>query len=131
MGGAAASAARPAISKVKRRTLAPSLCNEAPPRLVGRHGYHTESCYRHQPGAAGGLRLAGAQVIAHRELAKVIRGGFRSSAVKIVLDGQAGTPFHQKLHHRQVAVLRGDVERGDALSVRQAAEGGLLIDGAP
>lgn len=69
-----------------------------------------------------------APVVSHVDLPKVCRAAFGCGVVEIVFDRSAGAAFDQKLHYRHVAVLIGNVKRGNALTVCQTADGVLLID---
>ena len=49
--------------------------------------------------------------------------------MQIVPDGRICSFFDEQLHHRQMSILRRHVERGNALTVGEAAEGGFPVDG--
>ena len=67
------------------------------------------------------------QVGVHFLLSEVVRIPLRRGPIQIVFDRYIGASIHQKPHHRQVPVLRSQMQRRDALAMRRAAERPLLV----
>src|SRR5580698_9932425 len=71
----------------------------------------------------------GTQVIPNGELAKVVCRPCSVAVIEIVFDLRVCPSTYQEFHHVKVPILRRHVQRGYALAVREAAEGGFAIDG--